>query len=416
MFNRLFTCPRARERHFVAPLSAERVRYLTHCAAQGSPKSSLRSIAHYLLVFIDYLHLEADGEIGIEQINTAADLWANRQPAVHRVTDFRCGRMRFISEAKRWLRFLGRLHPPEVPRHPYTQMIEEFTDYMKSERGLSPETIRTYCYYVMQFFSRFCHQPSTFNAISIVDIDAAIARKGDRDACGRSSIQTYAASLRSFFRYAEQRGWCAPGLAAAITSPRLFADEQLPKGPSWEDAQRLLASTEGNLPKNIRDRAVIMLFAVYGLRVGEVRALRLDDLDWENELLYLTRPKSRRRQTYPLTYTVGEALLRYLKEIRPRVPYREVFITLRAPFRPPARGVLYDVVADRLGGLGVSSKQRGPHSLRHACAARLLAEGLSMKEIGDHLGHRSLETTRVYAKVDLAGLRQVADFDLGGVL
>jgi integrase/recombinase XerD len=416
MFNKLFTCPRARERHFVAPLSAERLRYLTHCAVQGSSRSSLRLLAQHLLVLIDYLHLEADGEIGIEQINTAADLWVSRQPAPHNVTDFRCGRMRFISNAKGWLRFLGRLHPPEVPRLPYTQMIEEFTDYMNGERGLSPETIRTYCFYLSQFFSRFYQQHHTFNEVSIVDIDDAIARKGNRESCGRSSIQTYTASLRTFFRYAEQRGWCAPGLAAAIMSPRVFAEEQLPKGPSWEDAQRLLASTEGDLPKNIRDRAVIMLFVVYGLRVGEVRALRLEDFDWENELLHVTRSKPRRRQIYPLSYTVGEALLRYLKEVRPRVPYREIFITLRAPFHPPARGVLYDVVADRLTALGVSSKKRGPHSLRHACAARLLAEGLSLKEIGDHLGHRHTHTTRVYAKVDLAGLRQVADFDLGGVL
>jgi integrase len=199
-------------------------------------------------------------------------------------------------------------------------------------------------------------------------------------------------------------------------SPRLFAGEQLPKGPSWEDVQRLLATTEGDTRKNIRDRAVIMLFAVYGLRVGEVRALRLEDLDWEQELMSVTRPKARRKQTYPLSYTVGESLLRYLKEVRPRVAYREVFLTLRAPFHPPSSSSLYRVVGDRLPALGVSLKHCGPHSLRHACAARLLAEGLSMKEIGDHLGHRKTDTTRVYAKVDLAGLRQVADFDLGGVL
>jgi len=395
-------------------MSDERVRYLADCAAQGSPKSSLRAIAGYLLVFIDYLNLEAEGEIGIEQINTAADRWVNRHPATHNVT---CGvRMRFISDARRWLCFLGRLHTPEVPRQPYTQMIEEFTDYMNVERGLSLETVRTYCYYLTRFLSHVYQQHLTLNELSIVDIDSAITRKGDQDSCRRSSIRTYAASLRTFFSYAEQRGWCAPGLSAAIVSPRLFAYEQLPKGPSWKDAQRLLASTEGDLPKNIRDRAIIMLFAVYGLRVSEVCALKLEDLDWENELLYVTRPKSRRRQIYPLCYSVGEALLRYLKEVRPRVPYREVFITLRAPFHPTARGVLYDVVADRLGALGVSSKQHGPHSLRHACAARLLAEGLSMKEIGDHLGHRNVHTTLVYAKVDLAGLRQVATFDLGGVL
>ncbi len=89
---------------------------------------------------------------------------------------------------------------------------------------------------------------------------------------------------------------------------------------------------------------------------------------------------------------------------------------MKAPIRPIGSGVLYDLVSDRLQALGVTSKHHGPHALRHACATRLLAQGLSMKQIGDHLGHRKLDTTRVYAKVDLAGLRQVADFDIGGVL
>jgi site-specific recombinase XerD len=113
---------------------------------------------------------------------------------------------------------------------------------------------------------------------------------------------------------------------------------------------------------------------------------------------------------------LGEAILSYLKKVRPRTTRREVFLTVKAPFQALSSGSLYDLVSDRLRSLGVSLPHYGPHSLRHACATRLLAEGLSMKEIGDHLGHRKADTTRVYAKVDLAGLRQVADFDLGGLL
>jgi site-specific recombinase XerD len=199
-------------------------------------------------------------------------------------------------------------------------------------------------------------------------------------------------------------------------SPRVFADEGLPTGPSWQDVQRLLVSTEGDDAKNVRDRAIIMLFAIYGFRIGDVRVLRLDDLNWEKELICIRRPKSGRHQSFPLSYTVGEAILRYLKEVRPRTPYREVFLTLRAPIRAIGSGALYDVVSDRLAPLGVSLKHHGPHCLRHGCASRLLEQGLSMKEIGDHLGHRKQDTTRVYAKVDLAGLRTVANFDIGGVL
>jgi site-specific recombinase XerD len=95
---------------------------------------------------------------------------------------------------------------------------------------------------------------------------------------------------------------------------------------------------------------------------------------------------------------------------------RAVFLCSRAPIRPLGRSAVWPIVAERLRRLGVASPHRGPHAIRHACATHLLAQGLSLKEIGDHLGHQRPDTTRIYAKVDLTGLRRVADFDMGGLL
>ena len=418
MFEQLFTAPRAVERYCHAPLLDERLRYLAHCAARGSTRSSLRLIAQHQMVLIGYLQLRTAKSVTIEQINAAADLWVKRQPQphTHNATDYRYGKLRFTSDARQWLSFLGRLRTVDAPRRPYAHLIEGFSDHMIREKGLSPHTVRIRCWHVEQFLQRFWEQHQFLEEVTIADLDAAVARTGNQDGYARTSIQSYINSLRAFFYCAEQRGWCRPGLAAAIMSVHLFADEGLPKGPSWSDVQRLLASVNGDQPKDIRDRAIIMLFAVYGMRVGEVRGLKLEDLDWERELIYLTRPKPRRRQSYPFSYSVGEAILRYLKEVRPRILRREVFLTVKAPFQPLSSGSLYDLVSDRLRLLDASLPHYGPHAIRHACATRLLAEGLSMKEIGDHLGHRKADTTRVYAKVDLAGLRQVADFDLGGLL
>jgi integrase len=173
--------------------------------------------------------------------------------------------------------------------------------------------------------------------------------------------------------------------------------------------------TEGDQPHNIRARPILMLFAIYGLRRGEVSHLRLEDFDWEHEVFRVVCSKTGRVRTYPLTRSVGDAILRYLQEVRPRSSHREVFLSLRAPFRP-MRAVLMQMVRERLQSLHVSLPHYGPHALRHACASRLLAAGLSLKEIGDQLGHIDPDTTRIYAKVDLVGLREVADFDLGGVL
>jgi integrase/recombinase XerD len=418
MFEKLFSSSKTIDRYSNGPLLEERVRYLVHCAAQGSTQSSLRLTAQHQLVIIDYLHLQEPNSVTVKQIEAAAEFWIGRQlqPHTHNAIDYRWARLRFISEARQWLGFLGRLRPIEAPHRPYVNLIEEFTDHMLREKGLSPHTVRIRCWHVEQFLQRFWEKHRSFDEVTIADIDAAVARKGEQDGYARSSIQNCINSLRAFFRYAEQRGWCRQGLAAAIMSVHLFADEALPKGPAWSDVQLLLANTRRDHPKDIRDRAIIMLFAIYGMRVGEVRGLRLEDLDWEKELIYLTRPKPRRRQSYPLSYTVGEAVLRYLKEVRPRTNRREVFLTMKAPVQALSGGALHDVVSDRLRAMGVSLPHYGPHSLRHACATRLLAEGLSMKAIGDHLGHRKADTTRVYAKVDIAALRQVADFDLGSLL
>jgi site-specific recombinase XerD len=366
MFDQLFTSTRSVERYSGASLLDERVRYLVHCAAHGSTRSSLRLIAQHQLAAIEYLHLSTAESLTVEQIRAAADVWVGRQPQphTHNATDYQHAKGRFISDARQWLSFLGRLRPVDAPRRAYAHLVEAFANDMVRERGLSPYTVRVRCWCVGQFLDRFWEGHRSFDEVTIADLDAAIARKGNQDGYARTSIQNYVNALRAFVHYAEQRGWCRSGLAAAMMSPRLFADEGLPKGPAWSDVQQLLATTTGDQPKAIRDRAIILLFAVYGLRVGDVRALRLEDLDWEKELVSLTRPKPRRRQVYPLSYTVGEAILRYLKEARPRGSWREVFLTARAPIRPLGTGALYDLVSDRLRPLGVALPHYGPHALR----------------------------------------------------
>jgi site-specific recombinase XerD len=159
-----------------------------------------------------------------------------------------------------------------------------------------------------------------------------------------------------------------------------------------------------------------MLFAIYGFRSAEIAGLRLDDVNWERDTIMISRPKQRRVQEYPLLQSVGRAIVRYLQRVRPRCSRREIFLTLKAPFRPLSQGALHFMVSKRMQALQIESLHHGPHCLRHACAGHLVAEGFSLKEVGDHLGHRSAFATRTYAKVDLAGLQQVGNFDLGGLL
>ena len=158
-----------------------------------------------------------------------------------------------------------------------------------------------------------------------------------------------------------------------------------------------------------------MLLITYGLRAGEVSGLQLDDLDWQQEMLRVRCPKPGRTHLYPLSRGVGQTILRYLREVRSVQPERTLFLTLKAPIRPLTREVIKGIVSTRIDRLGITDKRRGPHALRHAAAQHLLDQGLSMKAIGDYLGHRSVAATSVYARVHLDALRQVADIDLEGL-
>lgn len=417
MVGTLFKYPCVVKRHREGPAADGRERYLVHCANQGMARGTLLRTARELLAIAERIDLTTNAVISVQHIEAAADCWIAYQQGRGRILGLAVDGSRelFIQKAVSWLRFLGRLERPSKKVSASRGLIEDFAAYMREQRGLSEVTISGRCWHVEKLLEWLDGKNLSFGKISVQDVDAFLISKA-ADGWNRVSIATSAKALRSFLRHAEARCWCAVGIAAGINGPRLFKQEQLPVGPNWSDVERLITATSGDRPRDIRDRAILMLFGLYAFRSGEVASLRLEDLDWEQETIMIARPKQRRAQQYPLVGSVGEAILQYLRQVRPRCARREIFLTLKAPFRRLSPGGLYHVVGSRLSALNIKSLRRGPHSLRHACAGHLIAEGLSLKEVGDHLGHRSAYATRIYTKVDLAGLRAVASFELGDLL
>jgi integrase/recombinase XerD len=411
MFETLFLYPAIVARHRSGPFVEARERFLNHRASQGLARATLQRYARELLVVSERIDIIGEA-IEPSAIEAAADRWAREQRQRQRVHGLRWSRELFVQTATDWLYFLGRLEVPKPKIVPFANQLADFVAYRRDERGLSPATIRNQNWHVEKFLGWLGEQNRSFADVSLEDVDAFLSDKGRQGWC-RVSVATSAKALRAFFHHAAVRGWCAASIGAGIDGPRLFQHEGLPVGPSWSDVQRLIANAGGDSARDIRDRAILILLATYGLRSGEVAGLRLEDVNWESELVSVARPKQRRAQQYPLVSEAGEAILRYLQEVRPRCAQREIFLTLKAPFRRLSQGGLYHLVSARLGALGIHVPRRGPHSLRHACAGHLKAGGFSLKEIGDHLGHRSAYATRIYAKVDLVGLREVANFDLG---
>jgi integrase/recombinase XerD len=406
MFENLFSRPSVLARHREAPYADERARYLAYCAQRGDTHATLLLRARTLRWVAGQLRIYPTLNLTIDQVKAVAPM--ETDPTSH------WRRKRFIDMARPWLRFLGCLHEPTTPL-PFREQLEDYDTWAKTERGFTHMSIDRTHGSIAQFLRWYGHLGRPLPAVHASDIDSYLAYGSAHGWC-RVTVRHAAGALRRFFRYAAMRGWCDPHLAEAIHGPRVYAGEGVPSGPDWADVQRLLAAVDTNRPRDVRDRAILMLLALYGLRASEVVALCLDDVDWERDRLHVARVKRREPQVYPLLPSLGNALLRYLHTVRrASAAHRELFLTLNSPFRPLSRGAVYGIVCPRLNALGVRTAHRGPHALRHACATRLVSAGLSLKEIGDHLGHRSTSATRIYAKIDLPHLREVAAFDLGGL-
>ena len=283
---------------------------------------------------------------------------------------------------------------------------------MRQERGLSERSFKEYRRAADAFLVWLATSDVPLASLQAIDVDRFLAAITGQREYSRRTILNYTEHLRMFVRFAERRGWCKAGIASAIKPGRVYRTEKIPTRLPRPDVLRLLASTEGNSALDKRDRAVLMLLIAYGLRVGELCALHLDDVDWQNETLQVRRSKSGQTQTFPLSPTVGRAIVRYILEVRPRTADRTLFLKLRAPIGPLSTSAVGSIVRSRLDRLGIVADSRGPHALRHAAAQHLLDEGMSMKAIGDYLGHRDPTSTRTYAKFDLHSLREVADFNL----
>lgn len=417
MFSQLFQKEHAIRRYREAPLARSRLDYLTHCAGRGYSRATLLQIAHWQLVVVRCLDLQAAGAVGLPAIEAAADRWASRKPRHGCTRNAPATRKAFVTHAIRWLRFADRLDIPPVIRHPHADKLALYADSMRRDRLLAEETVRRRCGRADEFLARHCPREDSLRTLAPADLDRAFARKTAEDGCSRVTLRAYQYDLRDFLRHAAKRGWCDAGLADAIRPAPAYRLDSLPSGPAWKDVKRLLAEMPDDGPAAVRARAVLLLLAVYGARSGEVRRLRLDDLDWNRETIRFRRSKQPRQDLFPLARAVGDAIIRYLREVRPQgTEHREVLLTLRAPTRPLSPGAVYAIASQHLRALAVPLRHYGPHALRHACAVRLLQQGFRIKEIGDCLGHRDPAATAVYAKVDLAGLREVADFDLQGVL
>jgi integrase/recombinase XerD len=316
--------------------------------------------------------------------------------------------------AFKWLRFHNMITTPVTSSGPVELIKNDFIRFMKDVQGMSPESIRVYASRVEYFLKWAQPHHETLSSISLHNVDDFLEMKRRAGSLPRT-IGSLCTALRLFFRYAELRGLNQCGIARGIRNPRIARYDPLPKGLPWQQIRRLLNGEVLPTTADSRAAAILFLCSIYGLRSSEVVNLKLNDFDWINETFVVRRSKRGRVQQYPIQFEVGNAILRYLQFGRPRTVCRNLFLTLKPPYRPVRPSTLWAIISNRVQRLGLDFKIVGPHSFRHACATELLRQGSSLQEIADFLGHRDLDSVSIYAKHDMRSLRKVADFSLAGV-
>lgn len=332
-----------------------------------------------------------------------ADTFAKHKRRMHRAE---------LTTLQQFIDHLRKLNiiPPlkQVPdSSPLTEILNAYGQYLRSERGLIPGTIREYQFYARKFLvGRFQRSPLALKAIKARDIFDFVLRHCRSLSIKRAQLMTTA--FRSFFRFLFQKGEIGTDLAASVPGVPDWRQSTVPKYLTMEEVQRVLGACNRRTPSGRRDYAILLLLARLGLRAGEVVSLQLDDIDWRAGEI-LVRGKGLRRDRMPLPDDVGKALASYLRRDRPVCQTRRVFVRMNAPHRGfAACATLPTIVRCAIERANLHPSSKGAHILRHSLATSMLRSGATMEEIGEVLRHRDLNTTEIYAKVDFDGLRSLA--------
>ena len=325
-------------------------------------------------------------------------------------------RIRHTAPIRRFMRMMDPDWPP--PKEPanenerfQTEVVERYIHWMVEVQGLAKATVVKYDNEARQFLSWLgdrAHVEALRN-LSIEEIDRYLASR--MPGLRRATRVTICACMRSFLRYLRAEAWIGRDLFRFVSGPPVYAFAEIPRAFTEEQIRTLLNTVRADRrPSALRDYAMLMLLATYGIRGGEVVHLRLEDIDWKENRIRVRQSKSGRESHLPLVTPVGNALLNYLRRGRPQSSAREIFLMAQAPYAPlTSSGCMVAIIRDRLKQAGIAVKGRhGAHAFRFARAASLLRASVPLKQIGDLLGHQSARSTGIYLRLAVDDLRAIS--------
>lgn len=286
--------------------------------------------------------------------------------------------------------------------------LDGLESYVRDVAGLAETTIASLCNHVRRFLThascRGVEGPSLISASCVRDFLAVeLAR------CEPSTRKSVATALRSYLRYLVFRGVNVDQavLRLPISSP-VWKLSTIPKTLSDKELSALSASFDRSTPEGVRDHAIFLCMSELGLRCSEVASLTLEDFDWHRGALVIRQTKAHRDRVLPLLAPVGHAVTEYLRYARQSRAERRLFLSIsRRNGTPMSVNQIRNVIRRAYLRAGITSTT-GTHALRHTRARSLYESGASLKLIADILGHKSIDTSRVYVSVGIQQLRSVA--------
>jgi site-specific recombinase XerD len=283
-------------------------------------------------------------------------------------------------------------------------IVSAYDAYLRDVKGLQPSTRVGYAHGAERFQRWVASEELALRTLSRANVLTFISSSlnDGHTPTWRSHV---ASQTRCFLRFLGGEGHAPVGLERAVPRIARWRLATVPRHLPWKQVRQLIDSVNTSHSVGLRDKAVLLLLSSLGLRNGEVRCLRLADVRWRVGELHLPRTKSSKARVLPMPHEVGAALADYVLHGRPAVDVPEVFITHRAPYGAfTTSGGVGAIVADHLRRTGIAAPCRGAHMLRHSMATRLVNAGVPIKTIADVLGHKSIDTTAIYTKVDVTRL------------
>jgi len=412
IITRIFQRLHNRIKYVMAPLLIQRTTYLELLESKGYSKSHLVTIAEYQLHAINILRLDESRAVDALRLRDAADKWADlRMVGIYAKTTGEYRRAAFLGCVRPWLAYLGWLQLND-DNFPGKSIVLGFLEWGRRHRGYSDATCRVSNCCLRLFMTYLSEKGIELKQLLPTHVDSFIIDRAERFHWRRITLVQRVNGLRVFLEYCAAQGLCPEKTARSLIRPKMYPEEDIPSYLPWDSLKALLQRQRKHRTniRDIRDNAVLLLFSTYGMRAGELARLKLEDIDWIRETITITRTKNRRMQVFPLNRIVGDSIIEYLRKARPQgSPHRTVFLSLTSPIRPMTPNSLYRVVSARINALQVPVKHKGPHCLRHSCATHLVNSGLSFKEVSDLLGHKQMDSTYTYAKIDFVSLKSVSE-------